>query len=77
MPKTLAEKVYDAHVVRSAAGEPVKSSTSQAWVVRNSQPPHCAIAALMKYVRKLGTDRADRGTRGAPERLIACPLPPL
>ena len=22
MPKTLAEKVYDAHVVRSAAGEP-------------------------------------------------------
>src|SRR5258708_24520587 len=46
----------------SAAGEPVRSRTSQAWVVRKSQPPHWAIAALTKYVRKLGTDRADLGT---------------
>ena len=46
----------------SAAGEPVKSRTSQAWVVLSSQPPHWATAALRKYVRKLEIDRADRGT---------------
>src|SRR5881392_2981341 len=46
-----------------AAGEPVRSSTSQAWVVRSSQPPHWAIAALVKYVRKLGTANAERRFR--------------
>ncbi len=30
----------------SAAGEPVRSSTSQAWVVRSSQLPHWESAAL-------------------------------
>lgn len=29
----------------SAAGEPVRSRTSQAWVVRSSQPPHWATMA--------------------------------
>src|SRR5205809_974466 len=32
----------------SAAGEPVRSSTNQAWVVRRSHPPHCATPAPTK-----------------------------